>query len=94
MEKVKYKYAIGDEVFGISEWMANGQPSGHYAILKARINAVYITINNDDILIEYQLETPSGSTWGDVNTEDNIFSTYEEAMEWAYNKWEQLEDWK
>lgn len=94
MNKVKHKHNINDKVYAISEWYADGKPSGHYAIVKAIVESFNITVSEDETITNYWLTTPSGEQWGDCVNEKEVFETFEDACKWAREQWERLEDWK
>lgn len=91
MGKTKYEvYEIGSQVWAISYYYKDGDPSEYLAIFPAIIKDATIekgTLLNSSIKVSYWLTTLEGKEWGDSTHEDDVSDDFCVLIEKAKKIW-------
>jgi hypothetical protein len=89
--KTKYEaYKVGSEVWAISRYSdKDGNPTDHCAIYQARVQTVYIQLDEktNSIETEYWLETPSGDDWGCEVKGSEVSDSFDELVTKLRSEW-------
>lgn len=82
-------YEPGTEVYAISRWHDDGDPTDHLAIYKARVESWHYDSNDKDVV--YWLESMEGKPWGDHVEGQYVSENFEELLTYAKELWKHEE---
>ena len=85
-----FAYEPGTEVYAISFWHDNGDPTDHLAIYKARVASWHY--NTDDKDVVYWLASMDGKQWGDSVEGQYVSESFDELVTYAKELWKHEEE--
>jgi hypothetical protein len=71
-------YEPGTEVYAISRWHDNGDPTDHLAIYKARVTSWHYDTGDKDVV--YWLESMDGKEWGDYIEGQYVSQSFDDLL--------------
>jgi len=84
-----FAYAPGTEVYAISRWHDDGDPTDHLAIYKARVASWHYDTDDKDVV--YWLASMNGKQWGDSVEGQYVSDSFDELVTYAKELWKHEE---
>jgi len=80
-----FAYKPGTEVYAISRWYDDGDPTDHLAIYKARVESWHYDSDDKDVV--YWLANMDGEPWGDSVEGQYVSESFDDLMLDAKKLW-------